>query len=141
MPPPDSDGVRAARERLRAAEAERASATERLLEQRRRALYGNPDAAALQAAHDTFLQADAAAVRARRDYERLSGTVSPATMLEAAAAFLNRPTAPPAPPLPVPEPPAAEREPTPYVPLERDRRRWAFARWLIAQGKLSEYPA
>ena len=142
MYPHSPDRLLAALYRLRAAEAERAGATQRLLEQRRRALYGNPDAAALHAARDAYLRADAEAVRALHDYERLTGTVSPVTILEAAAVILGRPTAPPTrSEPPASEPPAWEREPEPYVPLERDVRRWEFTRWLIAQGKLTEHPA
>src|SRR5262245_33013680 len=129
------DRLNGARARLRAAESHLSSATEQLLQQRRRALYGNPNPAALATAINAFQQADADAQAARAHSERLGGTVSAVPMLEAVAKFLNHPTAPaPA------EPAAPERDPEPHVPQEQERRRWEFARWLTQRGKLSEYP-
>ena len=132
----DPDQLRAAHARLRAAEAQLAGATHWLLQQRRQALNGTPNPAALAAAINAFVQADAAAQSARTNYERMGGVVSLVTMLETAAKFLSQPAAQGS-----NGPTTAEQAPESYVPQEPERRRWQFARWLALRGRLSEYPA
>ena len=129
--------LNAVRARLRAAEAHLASATDRLLQTRRQALHGAPDATALAAALAAYLEADAAAQEARREYERLTGTTTAPALLAAARIFLGAP-APAAPATSTPR--ASDEEPEPYVPAEQERRRWQFARWLAERGQLTEYP-